>query len=211
VMGSPGTGIGMALDGTNTTTCTAHQITASSLTSFATAIQVTPSCANTTIIAPSYSSTSAHLVDAGVNTQTIGAPPDAQNITFPGPANSMAQYFTVASLLSATAGNLECFQTGTAVVADCAGLVTAKNFLGVALTTGASGTIVPIQVSGTAIVSLDVAANPAAGNYVCASTMTGQFSQGHLSTSPCPAGQQIGIAAQTATAVTSVLVFLQRL
>ncbi|HEY6273750.1 MAG TPA: hypothetical protein VIX19_17360, partial [Terriglobales bacterium] len=211
VIGSAPSGTGMIVDGTSgTTNCIDNQISLSTFTSFSTGISVTSNCTHTVITSPAYSNITAHLSDSGVNTQTAGAPPDAQNIAFAGPGSSMVQYYAAVSGTGVTANQLVCFSTTVNFgVKNCA--TSATNFTGVAMVTPTSGSPIPIQVAGIATISLDNSGGAVVtgGDYIC----SGNSGKGHEnSTSTCSPGQQVGIAAAGSgtSMVSSASVFLQK-
>ncbi len=209
VVGSPNSGTGILVDGTSSINCLDNQISSTSLTSFADAIYVGANCTHTIITSPTYPNTAkAPLTDLGTNTQTIGAPPSAQNLALAGPGSSLLQYFAVASG-SISAGDLLCMSGTTLQVQRCTA-TSAGNALGVAAAsaTGGGGVIVGVQFAGVANVSID-AATVAPGNFVCVSSTNA--GKGSISATACTT-KQIGIAIQSSggVSVTSTAVFLQK-
>jgi hypothetical protein len=208
-IGSPGAGTGIVLDGI-ASGCISDQISETSFTSFATGVGVSGNCSQTALISPTFSSVSVPISDSGVSTQTVGAPPAVQALTFSGGGNSMVQYFTPVSGTGLAANQLVCFSaTVNFAVKNCPS--SATNFVGVAILTPTSGAPLAIQIAGTATVSLDNSPMVAVtgGDYIC----SGSSGKGHENMGgPCNAGQQVGIAAagSASVAVSTATVFLQK-
>ncbi len=210
VVGSPNSGTAVLVDGTATTTCIDNEISNSSVTSFAQGVYITANCAHTVVTSPSYSGVATHITDLGTNSQTVGAAPDVQNVTFSGAGNSVVEYFLVSSS-GVSAGDIVCFSTSALTVIKCP--ASSSNPLGVAIATVAAsaGAVVGVQFSGLANVTILPLHSLSPGQFVCLLTANTGYGTVQPSTSPCSVGQQIGIVAQTSGgSVGTAQIFLQK-
>ncbi|HEY6270414.1 MAG TPA: hypothetical protein VIX19_00270 [Terriglobales bacterium] len=214
IIGSAPTGTGLLAEATVSGICLDNQIAQTSFTSFVTGINVSTSlCSHTVITSPAYSNISTHLSDSGTNTQTIGAPPDAQNnLTFAGSGSSEVQYFTVGTA-GVTANTLVCF-SGAFTVVSCSGTGPIANFVGIAPISASQGATIGVQIAGIATLTLDGArGSTALGDLICSSSTASDAGEGtdigHAVNTTCTTGQGIGIIAQTIS-TTSTVVFLAR-